>query len=585
MLAENRVSIKIGGEAGYGIMTAGATLAKSFSRGGLNVHTYSEFPSLIRGGHNTFQICAAPEPIFSHWDKIQVLLALNEETIALHWQELTPGGAVIYDSQKVQLKSDLVGRKDLHIAGVPLEALAEKAGGKIMMNTVSLGVALSMCDFPFSFLESAIRDQFAKKKEIADQNAAAAQAGYEFVAQNFAALRPAHVRPVPGAPRRIVLGGNEAVALGALRAGVKFHAQYPMTPASSVLHFFAAQERNYTMVAKQVEDELAAINFAIGASFAGARAMAATSGGGFSLMVEALGMAGMDEVPLVVVDVQRPGPSTGMPTWTDQGDLQFVIHASQGEFPRLVIAPGDQEELFFETFRAFNFAERYQMPVIILSDKYIAEGMRSFEPFAWQDLKVDRGKLLTEAEAQEIFKKDGGDWFKRFRFTDDGVSPRTLPGMKGGMFVAPTDEHDEMGEIFEEAENRTKMMAKRMHKLEVVAKEIPGPKFYGPKDADLTVVCFGSTKGPVLETFKDFERKHLKVNMLHFVYLHPFPGKDTASKLKSCKKWAVLEANYTGQLEAILAQHTGLRPAHSFRRWDGRPFSPEWIFSKVEGAL
>ena len=584
-MAENRVSIKIGGEAGYGIMTAGATLAKSFSRGGLNVHTYSEFPSLIRGGHNTYQICAAPEPVYSHWDKIQVLLALNEETIALHWQELTPGGAVIYDSQKVQLKPDLVRRTDVHVAGVPLEALAEKAGGKIMMNTVSVGAALSMCDFPFEFLESAIRDQFAKRKEIADQNSAAARAGYDHVGQNFSALRPAHVSPVPGAPRRIVIAGNDAVCLGALRAGVKFHAQYPMTPASSMLHFFAAQERNYNMVSKQVEDEIAAINFAIGANFAGARAMAGTSGGGFSLMVEALGMAGMTEVPLVIVEVQRPGPSTGMPTWTDQGDLQFVIHASQGEFPRLVIAPGDQEELFFETFNAFNFAERYQMPVIVLSDKYIAEGMRSYEPFRWQDLKVDRGKLITEGEAQELFKKDGGDWFKRFRFTDDGVSPRTLPGMRGGMFVAATDEHDETGEIVEAADNRKQMMSKRMGKLEVVAKEIPGPKFYGPKEADLTLVCFGSTKGTVLETFKDFERNNLKVNMLHFVYMHPFPAQDAGKKLATCKKWATVEANFTGQLEALIAQHTGKRPAHAFRRWDGRPFSPEWLFSKVEEVL
>ena len=584
-MAENRVSIKIGGEAGYGIMTAGGALGKAFARGGLNVHTYSEFPSLIRGGHNTYQICAAPETVYAHWDKIQVLLALNEETIALHWQELTPGGAIIYDNKKVQLKPDLVKRSDVHIAGIPLEELAEKAGGKIMMNTVSLGAALSMVDFPFDYLESALRDQFAKKKEIADQNAAAAKAGYDYIGANFAQLRPAHVRPVPGAPRRILIAGNDATAVGALRAGVKFHAQYPMTPASSILHLMAAQERNYEIVAKQVEDEIAGINFAIGANFAGARAMAATSGGGFSLMVEALGMAGMCEVPLVIIEVMRPGPSTGMPTWTDQGDLQFVIHASQGEFPRVIIAPGDQEELFYETFNAFNFAERFQLPVIVLSDKYIAEGMRTFEPFRWQDLKVNRGKLIDEGQAQELFKKDGGDWFKRFRFTEDGVSPRSLPGMRGGMFVAATDEHDETGEIVESAENRTQMMSKRMHKLDEIAREIPGPKFYGPKDADLTLVCFGSSKMPVLETFKDFERNKMKVNMLHFVYMHPFPAADAAAKLKSCKKWAVLEANFNGQFEALVAEKTGMRPSHSFRRWDGRPFSPEWLFSKVEEVL
>lgn len=584
-MTSNRVSVKIGGEAGYGIITAGATLAKAFSRGGLHVHTYSEFPSLIRGGHNSYQICAAPEPIYSHWDKIQVLLALNEETIALHWEELTPGGAIIYDSKKVQLKSDLVKRSDVHFAAIPLEDLAEKAGGKIMINTVSLGAALSMVDFPFELLESAIADQFAKRKEIATQNVAAARAGYDFVDKNFSTLRPAHVKPVAGAPKRILIAGNDAVCLGALRAGVKAHAQYPMTPASSMLHFMASHEGDYNLVAKQVEDEIAAINFAIGANFAGGRAMCATSGGGFSLMVEALGMAGMVEVPLVVVEAQRPGPSTGMPTWTDQADLQFVIHASQGEFPRLVIAPGDQEELFYETFNAFNFAERYQMPVIVLSDKYIAEGMRTFEPFRWQDLKVNRGKLITEAEAVEMFKKDGGDWFKRFRITEDGISPRSLPGMRGGMYVAATDEHDETGEIVEAADNRVRMMKKRMHKLEVIAKEIPAPKFYGPKDADLTLVCFGSTKGPILETFKDFEKNNLKVNMLHFVYVHPFPTAAAAHNLKQCKKLAVIEGNFTGQLEAIIAQHTGIRPAHSFRRADGRPFTPEWIFAKAEEVL
>jgi len=347
----------------------------------------------------------------------------------------------------------------------------------------------------------------------------------------------------------------------------------------------AAHEKDYAIVAKQVEDEIAAINFAIGANFAGARAMAATSGGGFSLMTEALGMAGMAEEPLVIIEAQRPGPSTGMPTWTDQGDLQFVIHASQGEFPRIVIAPGDQEELFYETFNAFNFAERYQLPVIVLSDKYIAEGMKTIESFKWKDLKVNRGKLITEKDAQELFQKDGGDWFKRFRFTEDGISPRSLPGMRGGMFVAATDEHDETGEIVEAADNRNKMMLKRMGKLDRIAKEIPGPTFYGPKDADLTLVCFGSTKGPILETFKAFESNKMSVNMLHFVYMHPFPKADAEKKLRACKKLAVIEANYTGQLEAIIAQHTGVRPAYSFRRWDGRPFSPEWIFTKVEEVL
>lgn len=581
-MRENRVSIKIGGEAGYGIMTAGASLGKAFSRGGLHAHTYSEFPSLIRGGHNSYQICAAPEPVYSHWDKIQVLLALNEETIVLHWSELTPGGAIIYDDKKIKLKEGLIGRSDVHTAAVPLEDIAEKAGGKIMMNTVSLGAALSMCDFPFKYLESSLRDQFAKKPKIADENVEAARQGYEYVNEHHSELRPAHVRPVEGAPKRMLIAGNEACALGALRAGVKFHAQYPMTPASSVLHFMAAHERSHNIVAKQVEDEIAGINFAIGANFAGARGMVATSGGGFSLMVEALGMAGMAEVPLVLLEVMRPGPSTGMPTWTDQGDLQFVIHASQGEFPRLVIAPGDQEELFRETFRAFNFAERFQMPVIVLSDKYIAEGARTFEPFEWKSLKVDRGKLVGQEKAEAMFKEDGGDWFKRFRFSDDGVSERTLPGTKGGMFVAPTDEHDETGEIVEAADNRDKMMAKRMRKLETVAPEVPGPTFYGPEGADLTLVCFGSTKGTVLETFKDFEENKMGVNMLHFVYMHPFPAKDAKAKLESCRKLAVVEANYTGQLEALIAQHTGVRPAHSFRRWDGRPFSPEWLFSHVE---
>ncbi len=584
-MSDNRVSIKIGGEAGYGILTAGTSLGKAFSRGGLNVHTYSEFPSLIRGGHNSYQICAAPEPIYSHWDKIQVLLALNQETIQLHWPELTPGGGIIYDDRKVKLKEGLVGRSNVHTAAVPLEDLAEKAGGKIMMNTVSLGAALSMCDFPYEYLESSLRDQFARKPKVADQNAEAARAGYDFVSEHHAKLRPAHVRPVEGAPKRILIPGNEAAALGALRAGAKFHAQYPMTPASSVLHFMAAHETSYKIVAKQVEDEIAAVNFAIGANFAGARGMVATSGGGFSLMVEALGMAGMAEVPLVIMEVQRPGPSTGLPTWTDQGDLQFVVHASQGEFPRMVIAPGDQEELFFETFKAFNFAERFQMPVIILSDKYIGEGARTFEPFDWRALQVDRGKLIDEAKAQEMFERDGGDWFKRFRYHEDGVSERSLPGMKGGMFVVATDEHDETGEIVEAADNREAMMVKRMRKLDVVAKEVPGPTLYGPRDGDLTLVCFGSTKGPVLETFRDFERNQLKVNMLHFVHMHPFPAGDAAAKLKECKKIAVIEANYTGQLEAMIAQHTGVRPAHSFRRWDGRPFSPEWILARVQEVL
>ncbi len=384
----------VGGEAGYGITTMGQMFARACSRGGLNVFGYVEYPSLIRGGHNTAMVRVAKEKVHAHSDKIDIMLALNKETIDLHRGEMAEGGVIIYDGESVSLGEDEKTRlrRGVTLFSVPLAKITKDLGAeRVMRNTVALGACFSVMGLGFDPVENVLETTFERKgKEVVEFNVKVAKAGFEYAAQNFKGSFTKSVAAVPGAPKRMVISGNEAIALGALKAGVKFMAAYPMTPVTTIMLVIAKYGVKHNIVMKHSEDEIAAINMAIGAAHMGVRAMTATSGGGFSLMSEALGMAGITETPLVVVEGMRPGPSTGLPTWTDQADLRFVMHASQGEFPRVLFAPGDMTEAFEMTLKAFNLAEKYQMICMILTDKYLGESVQSVEPFE-TEYKVDRG--------------------------------------------------------------------------------------------------------------------------------------------------------------------------------------------------
>ncbi|NIM44825.1 MAG: 2-oxoacid:acceptor oxidoreductase subunit alpha [Nitrososphaeria archaeon] len=577
---ENTLSWKIGGMAGYGIMTTGLIFAKTCSRGRLHVFDTTEYPSLIRGGHNTYQVRASDEEVHSHKRSIDLLVALNREAINLHEDELSPGGGIIYDGEKVPLSREELGREDVHFISIPLQRLAEESGGgRVMINSVALGASTALIDYDFEILSGVLRDIYGVKgMDIAEYNVRAAKSGYEYVRSEVKTRIEHRLKKVEG-PRRMLLTGNEAISLGAIKAGCKFVSAYPMTPSSSILHFMAAQERNFNIIVKHTEDEIAAINMAIGASFAGVRAMTCTSGGGFSLMAEALGLASMTETPLVIVEAQRPGPSTGLATRTEQGDLKFILTASQGDFPRFAVAPGDVEECFHLTIEAFNLAERYQCPAIIISDKFLSESHKTVEIFDVESVSVDRGLRLSDEELREI--KD----FKRYRFTDTGISPRSIPSQEGGTFKATGNEHDETGYMSEDKEIRRKMMEKRARKLIVAAKKIPEPKLLGPESADLTIIAWGSTKGPIREAMKLLKDDGVNANFLQIIYMSPFPSDAVSKVMDEANLTVLVENNFSGQLGAVIKEYTGKDVDHKILKYNGRQFFPGEIHGRVVEVL
>lgn len=579
-MSTNEVTVRIGGEAGMGLESSGAGFSKALTRGGLYTFGLPDYYSRIRGGHNFFSIRISPRPLYSHAEPIHLVLALDMETVRRHVDDVVAGGAVVHDKD-VEVPEEL-HRRDVNFLPIPLTKLAEERGGrKIMRNTVAFGVAAGLMGFDLSYLNSVIRDNFAPKgQEVIDANLRVAEAGAE-ASQPFRTDFPFRMEAVSDAPPRMILNGNEAFALGALAGGCRFVATYPMTPGSPVLHWFAAHADEYGAVIKHAESEISAINMAIGAGYMGARAMCPTSGGGFSLMVEALGLAGITETPVVIYNAQRPGPATGMPTRTEQADLLFVMHASQGDFPRFVVAPGTVEESFRIGWHVFNLAERYQTPALVLSDHYLAAAYRTIEADAldFDEVGINRGELLTEENLDKLEQP-----YKRYQITESGVSPRATPGHPNAVWVSTANEHDEFGAISEDAENRTAQADKRMRKMEGMSKEMEAPTLYGPDEADVTFVSWGSTYGPVREAVDRLNEEEAgRVNVLHFSALHPFPPEGAAA-LEQAQRTIAVEGNATGQLETLIRARTGLSVDGSIRKYDGRPFSPEYIVAHLPEA-
>jgi 2-oxoglutarate ferredoxin oxidoreductase subunit alpha len=582
MLDKNKLTWKIGGKAGEGIMATGLIFSQACSRGGLHVFDINEYPSLIKGGHNTVQVRVESREIFSQVKDVNVLVALNKETIFMHRDELSKGGGIIYDGGEVDLEKKDV-RDDIKLYPVPFKSLIEEIKAQaIMKNNVALGASTAIIDYDFDILSGVIRDTFKRKGDrIINDNISAARAGFDHVKKNFKNDFNYKLEKT-GSSGRMLITGNDAICMGAIQAGCKFYAAYPMTPASSILHFMASQERRFNIVVKHTEDEISAINMAVGSGYAGVRAMCGTSGGGFCLMSEGYGLAGMIEVPLVIVMAMRPGPSTGMPTWSEQGDLKFVLSASQGDFPRPVIVPGDNEDCFYLTAEAFNIAEKYQTPVIVLTDKNLAESHKTAEKFDTGRIVIDRAIFAASAELSASAENT---FFKRYKFTENGVSPRTIPGMKKGIHTATSDEHDEEGNITEMSENRIKMMQKRMKKLDTLAKELKHPDLVGTKDSDVTIISAGSTKGSIKEALIMLEKDSVKASYLQIVYLNPFPVEKVINVIDSAKKVVVVENNFTGQLADVIREKTGRSAGHKILKYDGRPFYPEEICHEIMGVV
>jgi len=569
----------VGGPAGKGIKTVGFNFGQVMLHHGYFVHDNDEYPSLIKGGHNVLWARAADEKIYCHDGKTHLLLALDKKTVLNHQDSIEAGGVIIFDEKMVKLKDEDKTRDDISYIPLPLLQTAVEVGGKeIMFNTVGLGAALALMGADIEIYKEVLKNQFEDKgDEIVKGNQDVAQAGFDLGTEKKPELDWSFTAQERSNDQAYLLTGNQAITYGAANAGCKILCSYPMTPASAVMEFFGQLEESHNVVLKHTEDEVAALNMAIGAWHTGSRVMVATSGGGFALMVEALGFAGITEAGPVIFIAQRPGPGTGVPTYTGQGDVRFAMHAGQDEFPRVVLAPGDTEECFNLGHEAFNLGDSYQVPVIILSDKFLAESHFTTPEIDDQKLKIEKGKVVFEDQTESFQRYDVN--------AENGISARTIPGVKGGEFLANSYDHDEHGYAAEESEMRINQVNKRHQKQLKLQQDLPMPKFYGEENAELTIVCWGSTKMVALEAMRQLVADGKSVNVLHFSYLYPLNWEAVQKTLDSCKKTIFVEGNLEGLYEGVLKQYCSFTPSDNYHRIDGRPFFPEEIIKKIQAMI
>src|SRR5271154_6919154 len=572
-------AVGIGGAAGQGVATPGDIFAKIFSRRGLHLNAYNAYQSIIRGGHTFLTIRTGPDKISNMGDRIDLLIPLNQDTMDRHLGLLSAGGACLYNADSIRPGTPAAG---VQMCPMPVSKLADISRNKIAQNTLAIGAGLSMMGVGFPALESVLIEQFRKKeKSITDENVSVARAGYDYATANF---RP-FAWPLPMTEKKYaVLSGNAALAMGGAAAGVKFYCAYPMSPSTGVLHWMADHARKAGIVVRQVEDEIGVINMAIGAAHAGVRAMCATSGGGFALMSEGLGLSAQAEIPIVVIDCQRAGPSTGVPTKTEQGDLWQMLGAAFGDYPRVIAAPLDIADCFKLIPEIFNIADRFQCPGIVLCDLLLAEGRLSVDPKVLDFYpEVDRGELITS--------NGSGDHepYKRYKITESGVSPRVIPGVVGHTHVVSSDEHDEDGVLIsDEYTNTVKrraMMEKRMRKVAGIEASVQPPKLQGPADADVTLVGWGSTQGVIEEARELLADQGITANQLQIRWLVPLHGDAIADILKRSRHTIIIENNYSGQFARYLRSETSFVPNGNIRKYDGEPFMPHHIVEAVKEQL
>jgi 2-oxoglutarate ferredoxin oxidoreductase subunit alpha len=574
------ITVGIAGAAGDGLDRAGDTLARAAARLGLHVFTYNSYQSLIRGGHTWLRLRIGEEQVSNHGNRLDALIALNQDSIERHAPEVASGGVVLFHN-KLECDPELLP-KGVRAVPLPIADLTKPLGKlpPVMQNTVALGALLHLVGLDLEVAAEIVHETFRHKgEEVINQNVGTLRAGFDHAAKTEKPLAFKWKFP---RKRRPVVTGNQMIALGAAAAGCKLYTAYPMSPASSILHWLASHSEKVGICVKQAEDELAVVNMAIGAGHAGVRSMCATSGGGFALMTEALGMAGMIEAPVVCVNVMRGGPSTGLPTKTEQGDLNQAFGASQGDFPRVIVAPKDAKDCYDATVEAFNLAEVFQLPVILLSDLYLAEHRSTLDADAVSpEVKIERGEW---AEASK-----GNGRFQRFKITKSGISPRAKPGSPGQMFVAGTDDHDERGVLISDehtnAAIRRKMHEKRMRKMDELLKRLPAPKLEGPAKAKVTLVGWGSTWGALNEAVARLAKEGVAANHLHIKYLYPFHEREVKDILSKCEKTVVVEANFTGQLARHLRAETGITAHHVVTRYDGEPLDPAYVAERVKECV
>ncbi|MCX8022925.1 MAG: 2-oxoacid:acceptor oxidoreductase subunit alpha [Syntrophorhabdaceae bacterium] len=566
-------TIKIGGEAGQGIQTIGDTISKVFSRMGYHVFTHQDYESRVRGGHNFYQVRLSETMVTSSRTQVDILVALDKESIKRHERELGPEGIIVYDASSLKERHDKP-----HFLDVPFNELSLKAGGSpIMANMVAIGAILGMIGINGDVLHSIIKETMGNKGEaILKQNIDAFIAGRDYAKANC--LRCSFFS-APSSKPKMLIDVNEAIGLGAIASGCKFYTAYPMTPSTGILNFFSSKAEEYGIVVEQAEDEISAINMALGASYAGVRSMTGTSGGGFCLMVEGISLAGMTEIPIVVALAQRPAPATGLPTRTEQADLFLALHAGHGEFPRVIFAPGDPEQAFYLTNKAFDLSNKYQIPVFILTDQYLSDSRWTYLGFDLDALTYRAYRLKGDERVPETYK--------RFAYTEDGVSPLAIPGKGKYIVVVDSDEHDEEGHIIEDGETRRLMVEKRLFKkLPFIKKEMESPRLYGSERPDIVVIGWGSTYGIIKEAVDELAKRH-SIAMLHFSEVYPFPyyTEGFMEALKRAKLTICVEQNGTNQFARLLKAETGFDIPVKINRYDGRPFLLEELIEVLNGHI
>lgn len=569
---KNELTIKLCGEAGQGMQTIGAALCRIFKLAGFSVFANQDYMSRVRGGNNFFQIRISDKPMLTLRGKSDITVALDAPSIALHSAAVTQDGVMVLDREKFG-----VLEQKGYLFDVPFYRIAKETGAsEIFVNSVSCGVLTGMMRIEFGFIEQIMKDIFKdKSEEIIRKNIEAARTGYEFAKNNFKEDRFKLKAAKP--KETLIMSGNDAVALGAIRAGCKFYTGYPMTPSTNIMNAVAHYAAKFNIVVEQAEDEIAAINMALGASFAGARSMTASSGGGFSLMVEGLSLAGMTETPVVIVVAQRPGPATGFPTRTEQAELDFLIHAGHGEFARVVYAPGTIEQAFYLTVKAFNVAEKWQVPVLIMTDQHLADSYRNIPMFDLNRAKAER-YIISKEESKNITN------YRRYQFTGSGVSPRAIPSWIEDVIYVDSDEHNEEGHITESAEIRNKMVEKRLYKkMSGLEREIEPPTAYNIQEAGAVLAGFGSTYGVMREACDELSDK--KIGFIHFSQVWPFPTKDTLRVLKDKRKIFTVENNAAGQLAGLLRRETGIVANGSILKFDGRPFDLDYLIEQAKKTI
>ncbi|MBO8141500.1 MAG: 2-oxoacid:acceptor oxidoreductase subunit alpha [Firmicutes bacterium] len=574
-------SWKIGGEQGQGIDSTGEMLAIVCNRLGYYIYGYRQFSSRIKGGHSNYKIRIGTEPVASTCSDVDILVAIDQETIDRNHHELVPGSVVVADAHfEPVLPEDSPAR----LLSVPLTRIAQDVGSPVMRNVVSLGVSAYLLGLPLDAFKEVVLEKFGRKsREVGQQNLAALEQGYAHAKEHLPA--PSW-RLAPGdGKRRLVMMGNDAVALGAAAAGCRFCAAYPITPASEIMETLMSILPRYGGVVVQAEDEISAITSCIGAGFAGARAITATAGPGISLMQEAIGLAHMTEVPIVIVDTQRGGPSTGMPTKHEQSDLWALLFGTHGDTPRIVLAPSTVEEAFYDTAQAFNLADRYQCPVVIASDLSLALNKQTVDGLDLSRVQIDRGHLLNDDEIAQAAESAG---FRRYRVTESGISPRPLPGQPQGQYLATGSEHNEFGKVSEDPKNRVAQMDKRLRKVpsDPAQMGLTGIKYTGPEAPELLLIGIGSTYGPIDDARRLLEAEGYRVGHAHVRVLAPLPFKELADLMEQAQRVIVAENNAQGQLAALIEHRVGVAlrergatmpEVHRLLKYDGTPFLPAEI--------